>query len=402
MDCTVRVSILQPSDSRWTSALSQVDHDVYHLPEYVAFSARHEGGDPIAVFAEGDAGWLLIPLVIRRIPPELVNGALPLVDATSPYGYPSPLVASLDPAEGRTGEWLERSLRAGIAALAQLGVISVFVRLHPLLPVPLGAFARLGTLVHHGDTVSVDLSLDDEELWTQTRTKHRQHIAAARRRGAVAYMDEQWRCYDQFVDIYRQTMRRVGADTYYFFSDEYFQRLRDTLGDRVHLSVVEADGRVACAGLVTEVGGIVQNHLVGTSDAFLKLSPNKMRIDFVRTWAKIRGNRFFHLGGGHGGRNDSLFEFKRGFSRKTNAFRTWRSVVDERRFRDIVDRWESVHHLSAEGLEGFFPPYRKRRVAPPELVERRSAGIVPDLPGGSDPEACREPGGRPRPGSSGA
>jgi hypothetical protein len=247
---------------------------------------------------------------------------------------------------------------ASVATLADLGAITVFLRLHPLLPVDFEAFARSGTLVRHGDTVSIDLALDEAEIWSHIRSSHRQDIVAARRCGVVAYIDEHWTHFAQFVNIYRQTMKRVLADAYYIFPDEYFWGLRDALGDRLHLSIVEVDGCVACAGIVTEVGGIVQVQLAGTSDDYLKWSPNKMRLDFLRTWAKARGNRFLHLGGGLGGCNDSLFEFNRGFSSQTEALHTWRAVVDDRRFRDIMAQWESVHRSTAEWLNWFFPPYR--------------------------------------------
>jgi hypothetical protein len=264
--------------------------------------------------------------------------------------------ASVD--DEATCHGLDRVLQASLSALRERGIISMFVRLHPLLPFSPASLDDLGTVVHHGDTVYVDLEQSEEELWNRTRATHRQDVILARRRGSNAYIDEEWSQFHEFVDIYEQTMRRVQADPYYFFPVEHFLDLRNALGQHVHLSVVEIDGEVACAGIVTEVGGIVQLYLSGTRREFLEWSPNKVRIDFLRSWAKTRGNRYLHLGGGVGGNIDSLFDFKLGFSRHRKAYYTWRVIVDEEVFPQVVARWEDMHGCSTVGMDGFFPPYR--------------------------------------------
>jgi len=40
-------------DTRWSEALARVDHDVYHLPGYLALEARRMGGRAIAALV----GW---------------------------------------------------------------------------------------------------------------------------------------------------------------------------------------------------------------------------------------------------------------------------------------------------------------------------------------------------------
>ena len=50
---------------------------------------------------------------------------------------------------------------------------------------------------------------------------------------------------------------------------------------------------------------------------------------------KARGNRVMHLGGGLGGAHDSLFDFKAGFSKDRQPFRTWRVVVDPVRYAEL-------------------------------------------------------------------
>ena len=327
----------------WEAVLRAARHDFYHLPAYVALCAGQDGGQPRALFVADDGRNMLLPLVIRGIS----GGGF---DATSPYGYPGPVgIGTDDPA------FLRVALVAGIQVLREAGIVSAFVRLHPLLnPLPPKG---IGTLVGHGETVSIDLTLATEELWAQTRLNHRRDITRAVRLGYVARMDEQWRHLEAFKQLYRATMARRSADPFYFFKDAYFDGLRDALGESLHLCVVEKDGAIAAAGLYVETNGIVQYHLSGTGDAFRAVQPTKLMMHFVRSWAKDRGNQVLHLGGGVGGHSDSLLQFKVGFSPLRHKFATLRMVIDEGEYSHLVEARDPL--LDPGARSGFFPLYRQ-------------------------------------------
>ncbi|MGH2559086.1 MAG: GNAT family N-acetyltransferase [Thermomicrobiales bacterium] len=227
------------------------------------------------------------------------------------------------------------------------------------MPLPLAPLTQAGCLVNHGETVFIDLTRSDEEHWRDTQRHLRRDINRSRREGHVARIDEGWDRFDEFVDIYQTTMQRLDATDFYFFSHDHFRRLREALGNRLHLCVVEIEGHVACAGIVTESRGIVECHLSGTRAEFLRHSPSKLRIDFLRRWAKERGNRLLHLGGGLGGRADGLFAFKSGFSKDRAAFATWRLITDDVVYQALTARWEADHGVPADEAGGFFPLYRK-------------------------------------------
>jgi hypothetical protein len=340
----MRADLLRVDASRWTRFLDHARHDFYHLPAYVALCATQERGEARALYVEDSGRCMLLPLIIRPIPGESAS------DATSPYGYPGPLVSgTTDPA------FLREAVGAGVPVLKVAGVVSLFVRLHPLLnPSPPDG---IGTVVEHGETVIIDLALSDEALWAQTRLNHRRDIRRALGLGFVAYMDQAWEHYETFKRLYRATMRRRSAATYYFFDDAYFDGLRGALGERLHLCVVENRDAIAAAGLFAEMDGIVQYHLSGTDEALARVRPTKLMMHFVRGWAKERGDLYLHLGGGRGGAADSLLRFKAGFSPLRVPFRTLRVVVDETRFRRLVVARDPF--LAADAQGAFFPPYRQ-------------------------------------------
>lgn len=353
---SMRTDFLSPETARWTDLLSGLRHDVYHLPAYVAFGARRQvEGEPLAFIAEENGSRLLIPIIVRSIPPDLAGERQQLRDSTSPKGYSGPLIA-VD--SDRTPNFSTRALAAFRNALLEARIVTAFVRMHPLLETPAGVLERAGAVVEHGDSVSIDLTLSTEELWRLTRANHRRDINNARRRGYVARIDESWSSFDAFVRVYQESMDRLGAAAFWRLSREYFLDLKASLGSSLRLCVVEQGEEVAAAGLLTEVDGIVEYHLAGTADAHVAASPSKLIVDFARSWAKSRGNRHLHLGGSLR-KGDSLYHFKTGFSPRQHSVSSWRVVADESAYRSLVDRWEASHAKPADALSGYFPAYRK-------------------------------------------
>jgi hypothetical protein len=336
-------ALVPPSSPHWAAVRRRVPHDVYHDPGYLALDADYTGGRAVAfVYREAEHA-LLLPLVLQPIPGS------DRLDAASPYGYPAPVSDTQDE------RFWDRAVEALIDALAAEGVVSAFVRLHPLLAARHSALARRGTLIHHGDTVAIDLRRSEEELWRQIRGHHRRHIHRARRLGRRTVIDD-WQLLDDFVDIYHETMRRVGATPYYFFPSSYVTALRAALGERLHLAVVLADSTPAGAGLFVEDGGVVQYHLGGSRTSYLDEQPARLFIDEVRRWASVRGNTMLHLGPGAGARSDALYYFKAGFSDVRHPFHTWQLVVDEAEYERLAPQREQRAVPAAGG--GFFPAYR--------------------------------------------
>jgi lipid II:glycine glycyltransferase (peptidoglycan interpeptide bridge formation enzyme) len=117
---------------------------------------------------------------------------------------------------------------------------------------------------------------------------------------------------------------------------------------------------MVCGSLFFESCGIVQAHLGGTKTEFLKHSPFNLLLHYMRLWAKARGNKYLHLGGGVGGSKDNLYTFKSGFSKQTHEFLTFRAVVDSSLYNDLLQFRAKTLNKSVEELQNshFFPAYR--------------------------------------------
>jgi Acetyltransferase (GNAT) domain len=335
---------VEAGDPAWDEALARVPHDVYHLPGYARVEAEVQDATPVAFLHTGARHTFLLPLLLRPVP-----GATGL-EALSPYGYPGPVSdAPLDD----DASWRE-AVQSLHDCLRSRGVVTCFVRLHPLLPGRLDALARAGTVVQHGHTVSIDLTVPGEVLWARTRSNHRRNIEQARRSGLRVVIDD-WSRLPEFVEAYHETMRRVGATESYFFPPAYFESLRKHVAGSVHLAVVDDGGTLAGGGIFFEQDVIVQYHLGATRSVYLPRQPTKLLFDEVRRWAAERGDWAFHLGGGVGGRVNPLFHFKAGFSDDRPPFFTWRLVPDPDGYAAAV---ETARRELPPDDSGWFPAYR--------------------------------------------
>ncbi|HEY8212131.1 MAG TPA: GNAT family N-acetyltransferase [Myxococcaceae bacterium] len=341
--------LVGPDDPRWRGLLETAAHDVYHLPGYGPLYERAPEVREMALHVRGEAAELLLPLMIRPLPDLGVPSLSGWRDATSPYGYPGPVVqGAFRPDE------LERLQGCVRDLLREHRILTCFVRGNPLLAGGDALLEQLGAVVQHGENAVVDLDRSDDEIWNGFSGLNHRQIRRAERRGYTVQIDD-WSHLPIFCQLYEETMRRVGATQFYFFDTDYFTRLKDLLNGRLHLvSAVSSGGELAGADLVTLCGGVVNGHLNATSSAHLRESPCRLTHDATWRWAKKNGARIVNWGGGYGGKDDSLFAFKKSFATSTRRFRTARVVGDPRLYE------EACASAGANGgdLAGYFPAYR--------------------------------------------
>jgi dTDP-4-amino-4,6-dideoxygalactose transaminase len=341
----------------WLEILGRVfQHDFHHLPQYHRIEERrHKAVGHLFAYCEGDY-LIALPLLLSSVG-EILPG---WNDATSVYGYGGPVAS-----HKRMPESVIRNFQAGLREeLYERRVIAVFSRLHPLIPQQ-DLLSGLGECRSIGPTISVDLAQSPQEQREKYRTSVKRLIKRRHEEGSVACLhDPEKRYLTEFARIYEETMDRVQAAPAYFFGEDYFRELARELGPVLHLFIAKLGSRPIAACLLTICDGIVQYHLGGTRTEFLTLSPMTLLFDAVRLWAGKHGAHTFHLGGGVGGKEDSLFHYKAGFSDRRHNFATWRWVVAPEIYRGLCERWNRQNELQGMGpvWTEYFPAYRCPRI----------------------------------------
>jgi lipid II:glycine glycyltransferase (peptidoglycan interpeptide bridge formation enzyme) len=180
------------------------------------------------------------------------------------------------------------------------------------------------------------------------------HINKALKNGITIRRTSHLKDLDRFIDIYYENMQRLSAKRSYYFSKDHFHNFMNAIDFKSILFVAEKDGEIIAGTIVTICNGIMQYHLGGTKNEMLKFSPLKLLLDSARIYANEMGCNYFHLGGGHGGADDSLFRFKTGFSKDFYEYKVWRKIVNMEAYNELTARKFSDKIPSSD----YFPLYR--------------------------------------------
>jgi serine/alanine adding enzyme len=291
--------------------------DAYYRRPYVESAALLDGGRPFLLEHEGAffAG-------IEREGPR---------DVISPYGYGGPTGPGFwEPYE----EWAR-----------ERGVVSTFVRFHPLLENQHGAPIHVEQLA---PTVAWRVE-PERDLLAGLHFKHRNKVRKAENAGATVTQPDGL---GEFVELYEDTMRRIDADSFYLFEPAYWERLGELPLVRFDAAI---DGEVVASALCMASPPWLHYHLSGTTDKGRETGSSTLVLLEAARWAQANGYERFHLGGGLGGKADSLHHFKARFDPEGLVeAAVGKAIHDQNAYRELSG--------GESGYEGFFPAYRGRTV----------------------------------------
>lgn len=330
------------SDNEWSKVVNQCEtYDFYHTQSYHLLEKENT---PVLFTLCSESEVIALPLIIRKIPNS------DLFDCTSAYGYCGPISSvSLDVISNNLIINFQKEL---INYFDKNNIIAVFSRLHPLISHGT-FFGNFGTIKNLNKTISIDLGLSPDEQRKQYRRSNKSELNQLRRKGFTVVEATSKESIDEFVSIYHETMERVEATESYFFDNEYFYTFLQSSNFEAKLLLANFEGKIIAGAVFTISNKIMQYHLAGTTQDFIKVTPMKLIIDEARLLGNKLHLEYLHLGGGVGGSDDdSLFRFKAGFSDCHNQYQVWEMIVNEVKYQELVIKNNSNKYSN------FFPLYR--------------------------------------------
>jgi sugar O-acyltransferase (sialic acid O-acetyltransferase NeuD family) len=339
------VSIIDVTDSKWSEIVSNCkEYDFYHTQSY---HLLERDCSPVLIVVYFNQDYIAFPVLIRQIDDQNI------FDTSSVYGYCGPIsTVCFDKLEQEHILYFQFSI---FQFFKERKIVSAFSRLHPLL-FNQAIFENFGEIVELSSTVAIDLSLSESEQKKQYRKSILYDINRLKKNGFEVFEAKNKQDIDAFVLIYKKNMMKVNANEEYFFSPDYFYKLLDSTCFDKKLLLVKKEGEVCAGALFTIINGIIQYHLAGTSENYIKLSPMKLLLDEIRTIGNSLNAKYVHLGGGlSNAADDTLFIFKSGFSKVKLHYSIWKLIVDDKKYNELVAIYNS-------GVESdFFPLYRLKR-----------------------------------------
>lgn len=355
---------------RWrerVAGLGAGRRDLHVSPDYLrVYELSYGYCAHLAVYGDNDA-YILQALVRRPLNglPFLAEAGITeeFWDVASVYGYGGPVGSTTDHA---LAVELCRSLQRELAAWYREGrIASEFTCLHPLL----GNHVLLAgcdgiRLRRQKEVVYVDLSGADDALWRGLRKGHKSSVKTARKRGvAVDRIEPSAAHVDLLARLYKDTMDRADADERWYLPGDYLGRCFDQLGaEGSSLFVARDGGEVVTAAIVLHDETTAYYHFAGSAPRARELCANNLIVFEIARWARARGCRQLHLGGGvSDSAADSLFRFKSGFSRARTTLYTHGRVHHEPTYRRLVELKLAHERATGAGERtgDYFPRYRR-------------------------------------------
>jgi serine/alanine adding enzyme len=309
--------------------------DTYLGRGFVLASAALIGAEPVLLHVAEAGGDVVFAALVRDDP----------CDVVSPYGYGGPVAVGDAPP-------LDAFRDAYAAWCARRGVVSSFVVFHPLF----GNDGHAATLGFHRVPLAgtVAWRVGEPDLRARMHRHHRRMVRRAEATGLAATVERAPADLSAFVALYTDAMHYLDAAAFYHFSPAYWEALRRDV-PLVHVEVRDADGDLAAAVLGMGEPPWLHYHLGASAEHARGTGASHLALCTLAEWGRAHGYEVLHLGGGVGGRADSLLEYKLRFAPDgLLSAATGRAVHDHASYA-------ALSGSDAVDWEGFFPAYRARR-----------------------------------------
>lgn len=312
--------------------------DIYFAEEYVKLYETEAEKAECFVCQEGDK-IMLFPFLSRTFEFQ----GKQYNDFETAYGYGGPICNCDD------GTFLTKALSAFKDFCKHRNYVAGFVRFHPLLQNQAG-FEAIGRVLAERKTVAINLDQPVEEVWkNEIHSKNRNMIRKAEKAGCRFIVDNEYKYLRTFIQLYDATMDKLSADGFYYFDDDYYDNLVKGIPNSFLGCVEDAEGKIISAAIFMQSGPYGHYHLSGSDKSQLVLSPNNYMLWKAAAELQRRGVKRFHLGGGtDSNEENSLFQFKKRFSKDTCQFYIGKMVFDEEVYGVICKDWELKNPDKAE------------------------------------------------------
>lgn len=321
--------------------------DLYFREEYVKLYEADNEEACCFIYQKGNSVFLF-PFLRRAFQ---YNGRA-CFDFETAYGYGGPISNNHE-----AGFMTEAFLSMKERAIAE-NYVCGFVRFHPILA-NWGYFETIGRLMPDRKTIAIDISGGEKATWmNEIHTKNRNVIKKGINNGLEFVVDNDFHYLKEFEALYNLTMEKHDADDFYYFEPSYYERLKNTIPNRF-LGIVKYQGRVVAGAVFFYQKPYGHYHLSGSDVSALKLSPNNFLLWEAAIEMMKRGVTYFHLGGGTDGSEDNtLFQYKRKFSKHEYKFCIGKVIFNEAYYYGLCNDWELANPSKKETFKHILLKYK--------------------------------------------
>lgn len=350
--------ILSLADSeKWNHYLKQlpIDHqDVYFTPEYYSLYEANGDGKALCFIFEHDGDLALYPFLLNKINELGYDLNTDYFDVQGAYGYNGMATST------NSADFLKSFSDFWLTWAQDNNIVAEFIRYNPVLRNE--NLCPWAPPIDVLDNVLIPLT-NYEDIWAHSYDRGvRQAIRKASRHNLSFHIqignEITQDTYDNFLELYKETMDRQNADSFYYFDQEFFHRLKTYLKEYLLIMYVEYQGHIISIDLVLHNNINVYGFLSGTKRKYFHVSPNSYLRDETIKALIDKGFKNYSIGGGLS-RNDSIFKYKKSFSKNTESlFYIGKKIHNDDVYNAIVYQWQQKLGNASDQYKHLLLKYR--------------------------------------------
>lgn len=271
-------------------------------------------------------------------------------DIITPYGYGGPIFEIKN--EINKQKFIDEYFEKFSEYCKKNNIVSEFIRFHPLEK-NYENLEKIYQIEHISDTIFIDLS-SIEILNSNLGSQAKRNIKKAIKNNLLFKEDENLENKNVFKELYYKTMDKNHAIEMYYFSDKYFEKIFSL--KKIKLFNAIYNGEIVSSFLILLGDNFIHYHLAGNSEKGYELGASHFLFYKISEWGIKNGYIKFHLGGGYGGNESSLFKFKY-FMNKNGIlkFCIGKKIYNKEIYEELV---KQRNLTEGEKKSCYFPLYR--------------------------------------------
>lgn len=294
---------------------------VYYSKDYVSLYIKER--DEIFEFSYKEGNKEFYNIAIKRP----IDGT-DYFDLETAYGYGGWFANTDDKG------FINRAVLQYTKEVLSQNIVAEFIRFHPYNNFPILNQDIFDFFRYDRDVVIVNLTNTKENRWQSYSSTTRNKIKKGQKLLKLSINCN----LQEFIDLYKQTMKKNKATDFYYFSDEYFKRLISMANTKVFCALL--NDRMMAGAIFLESEFNVSYHL-GAKDYNNNItSVNYFLFESIFDYYSKNGKMYALLGGGKtSDKDDSLFKFKQKFSKQTLPFYIAGKIFN----KEIYERLSKQH-----------------------------------------------------------
>ncbi len=343
---------------KWQSLLDRLpveQRDIYFSPAYYQLCQLNGDGQAKCFVFDNNGELALYPFLVNSIQNlGLAELDTEYYDIQGVYGYNGVISSN------RHKDFIREFYKTFNEYCRKSNIIAEFIRFHPLMQNQ--HFCDQGTEVSFNrQTVCLNLVKGYDYIWEKCYdSRNRNMIRKAVKNDFKIRLSTEGPAYSKFCELYTATMQKVQADSYYFFSEDYFHNLAALLGNHQCLMEVLHEDKVISAVLLLFYANYAHYHLSAREPDTPNLGANNYAIDAAIKYAIEAGCGIFHFGGGNSNLStDTLFKFKTSFSKERKNFFIGKKIHNLKIYRKIRQCWEEKYCFRKKNFSNELLCYRR-------------------------------------------